>query len=175
MSRINIQYYKTEIGELILGSFDGKLCLLDFRYRKMRNKIDDRIRKGLQAEFIERDNDFLRKVCRQVDEYLRNERKEFDVPIITVGTDFQKQVWEVLGTIEYGKTISYLELAKLVGNEKAVRAVASANGANALGLIIPSHRVIESGGGLGGYAGGLPAKKRLLGIERYGCDEFLLR
>ena len=174
MGDINIQYYKTKIGELILGSFEGRLCLLDFRYRKMRDRVDNRIKNGLQAEFVEKDNAFLRKVCKQVDEYLDGKRREFDIPIVTVGTDFQKQVWEVLRNIEYGKTVSYLELAKNIKNKKAVRAVASANGANALGLIIPCHRVIESNGGLGGYAGGIPIKKKLLKLEKVNSSQILL-
>ncbi len=82
-----------------------------------------------------------------------------------VGTDFQRQVWKELMNVKYGKTASYLDLAKRIGNEKAVRAVASANGANSIGLIIPCHRIIESNGGLGGYGWGLPVKKRLLKIE----------
>ncbi len=165
MNTINIQYYKTKIGELILGSFEDKLCILDFRYRKMRNAVDNRIQNGLSAEFIEKDDDILKEAKIQIDEYLEGRRKKFEIPILMVGTDFQRQVWKELINIKYGETASYLDLAKRMGNEKAVRAVASANGANAIGLIIPCHRIIESNGGLGGYGGGLPVKKRLLKIE----------
>ncbi len=165
MNTINIQYYKTKIGELILGSFRSKLCILDFRYRKMRNTVDKRIRNGLSAEFIEKDDDILKETRKQIDEYLEGRRKKFEIPISMVGTDFQRQVWKELINIKYGETASYLDLAKRIRNEKAVRAVASANGANAIGLIIPCHRIIESNGGLGGYGGGLPVKKRLLKIE----------
>ena len=174
MGVINIQYYKTNIGELILGSFEGSLCLLDFRYRKMRKRVDRRIKNGLGAEFVERNDDILRKMREQIDEYLIGERKEFNISMIAVGTDFQKHVWEALQNIEYGKTMSYLELAKSINNEKAVRAVASANGANALGVIIPCHRVIGSGGGLGGYAGGVSVKKKLLELEREKSTQTLL-
>jgi len=162
---MNIQYYKTEIGELILGSFDNKLCILDFRYRRMRTTVDNRIKAGLNAEFVEKDDKVLKKTRKQIDEYLSGKRKEFDISILMVGTDFQKQVWQELMTVKYGETTSYLNLAKRIDNEKAVRAVASANGANSIGLIIPCHRIIESNGGLGGYGGGLPVKKRLLKIE----------
>lgn len=165
MNQINIQYYKTKIGELMLGSFEDKLCMLDFRYRKMRSTVDSRIKKGLNAEFIENDDAILKETRKQIDEYLSGKRKKFDIPVITLGTDFQKQVWEALMTIKYGETVSYLDLAQKIGNKKAVRAVASANGANAISVIIPCHRIIESNGGLGGYAGGLPTKKRLLKIE----------
>jgi len=165
MQIINIQYCKTKIGELILGSFDGKLCILDFRYRRMRSTVDKRIQKGLNSEFFEKDDEVLAETRKQIDEYLAGERKEFEIPILLVGSDFQKQVWQELINVEYGETASYLDLAKRINNEKAVRAVASANGANSIALIIPCHRIIESNGGLGGYGGGLPVKKRLLKIE----------
>ncbi len=165
MNEINIQYYKTKIGELILGSFENKLCILDFRYRKMRSSVDKRIQKGLNAEFIEKNNSVLEEARKQIDEYLEGKRKTFDIPILMVGSDFQKQVWTELMKVKYGTTASYLDLAKGINNEKAVRAVASANGANSIGLIIPCHRIIETNGGLGGYGGGLAVKKRLLKIE----------
>ena len=166
MNQINIQYYKTKIGEMILGSFEGKLCLSDFRYRRMRTTVDNRIKKGLNAEFIEHEDEILIKSKQQLEEYLAGDRKEFDVPIITVGTDFQLSVWEALMQVPYGTTSTYLQLAKNIHNPKAVRAVANANGANAIGLIIPCHRIIGSNGELVGYGGGLAVKKKLLKLER---------
>ncbi|MCD5411270.1 MAG: methylated-DNA--[protein]-cysteine S-methyltransferase [Thermodesulfovibrionales bacterium] len=166
MNQINIQYYKTKIGELILGSFDGKLCLLDFRYRKMRTTVDNRIKKGLDAEFVEQDSEFLAKIREQLNEYLNGGRKEFDIPLLMVGSDFQKSVWKALMKVPYGKTSTYLNLAKAINNEKAVRAVANANGANSIGLIIPCHRIIGSDGELAGYSGGLSVKKQLLKLEQ---------
>ena len=166
MNRIEIQYYKTKIGELILGSFEDKLCLLDFRYRRMRNTVDKRIKDGLNADFIEQENSVLKETKNQIDEYLIGNRKEFSVPILMVGSDFQKQVWQELMNVKYGETASYLDLAKNIENEKAVRAVASANGANSIGLIIPCHRIIGSNGKLVGYGGGLAVKKRLLNLEK---------
>lgn len=165
MSQINIQYYKTKIGELILGSFDNQLCMLDYRYRKMRNTVDNRIKKGLSADFAKADDSLLQNTRIQIDEYLAGDRKEFSVPLLTVGTDFQKSVWNALKKIPYGTTSTYLQLAKNIDNEKAVRAVASANGANSIALIIPCHRVIETSGKLGGYAGGISVKKKLLKFE----------
>ncbi len=170
MKSIEIQYYKTSIGELILGTFENKLCLLDFRYRKMREIVDNRIKKNFDAEFIEKDNSLLKKTRSQIDEYLSGSRQEFEIPIITVGTDFQKKVWAALLEVKYGELASYLDLAKNIENPKAVRAVAAANGANAIGLIIPCHRIIGSNGDLVGYGGGLPAKKRLLKIENDNSD-----
>ena len=166
MNQIDIQYYKTKIGELILGSFDNKLCLLDFRYRRMRSTVDNRIKKELNAEYLEQENNVLKETRKQIDEYLIGKRTEFEVPILMVGSNFQKQVWKALINVKYGEIASYLDLAKNIDNEKAVRAVASANGANSIGLIIPCHRIIGSNGELVGYGGGLPIKKRLLNLEK---------
>ena len=166
MNQINIKFHKTKIGEMILGSFDSKLCLLDFRYRRMRTTVDNRIKKGLNAEFIEQDGEILAKTRKQLDEYLAGDRKEFDISLLTVGTDFQKSVWNALIKVPYGTTSTYLQLAKDINNPKAVRAVANANGANAIGLIIPCHRIIGTSGELVGYGVGLPVKKRLLKLEK---------
>ena len=166
MNKINIQYYKTKIGELTLGSFEGKLCLLNFRYRKMRTTVDNRIKNGLKAEFVEQDDEILEKTREQLNEYISGDRREFDVPLLTVGTDFQKSVWNALMEVPYGFTSTYLQLAKNIDNEKAVRAAASANGANSISIMIPCHRIIGSNGELVGYGGGLPVKKRLLKLEQ---------
>ena len=166
MNQINIQYYKTNYGEFILGSYDDKLCMVDFRYRKMRKTVDDRIKKGLNTKFVEQDDETLQKTRVQLDEYFNMQRREFDIPILMIGTDFQKSVWDALLKVPYGTTSTYLQLAKDIGNKKAVRAVANANGANAIGIIIPCHRIIGTNGKLTGYAGGLPLKKRLLELEQ---------
>lgn len=169
MNQIHIQYHQTKIGELILGSFDDRLCLLDYRYRKMRTTVDKRIKTGLTADFVEHDDATLTAAREQLDEYLKGSRREFDIPLLMVGTDFQKAVWIALMKIPYGSTASYLELADAIGNAKAVRAVASANGANAMAIAIPCHRILESNGDLGGYGGGISIKKRLLKLEQ-GCS-----
>ena len=163
--QLEIQYYKTKIGELILGSYDSKLCLLDFRYRKMRLAVDKRLKKKLNVKFVVKDNKILKEARKQMDEYLFKERKIFDLPILLIGSDFQKQVWGALLKIKYGETASYLDIAKYIGNEKAVRAVAAANGANAMAFVIPCHRIIGSSGELVGYGGGISIKKRLLNLE----------
>ena len=166
MNKINIQYYKTQIGELILGSFNEKLCLLDFRYRKMRTTVDNRIKNGLKTEFAEQDDKILDKTRKQLDDYLNGDRQKFDIPLLMVGTDFQKSVWNALMKVPYGATSTYLQVAKDINNTKAVRAVANANGANSIGIIIPCHRIIGTNGELVGYGGGLPVKKRLLKLEQ---------
>lgn len=165
MNTINISFHKTKIGELVVGSFEGKICLLDFAHRKMRKTVDDRIKKLLQAEFVEKEDEEIVKAKKQIDQYLQGERTGFDFEILLVGSYFQKQVWTALQKIPYGQTISYQTLANEIENPKAVRAVANANGANALALVVPCHRVVESSGGLGGYGGGISVKKNLLKIE----------
>ncbi|MBN2788702.1 MAG: methylated-DNA--[protein]-cysteine S-methyltransferase [Candidatus Delongbacteria bacterium] len=164
-NKIQIKYYKTPVGELILGSFDDKLCLADWRYRKMRSSIDKRIKSGLDADYVEGSSDVIEKTISQLEEYFSKERKEFDIPLLFVGTDFQRSVWDALIQVPYGKTDTYLGLSKKIGNVKAIRAVAGANGANAISIIVPCHRIIGSNGNLVGYAGGLNAKKKLLELE----------
>ena len=101
----------------------------------------------------------------QMAEYLAGERHDFDLPLAPDGTDFQRRVWQALCDIPYGVTRSYADLAAATGNPRAVRAVGQANSRNPIGIVIPCHRVIAADGGLGGYAGGLPRKRRLLVLE----------
>ena len=101
----------------------------------------------------------------QLQEYFKGTRDSFSLNLKPNGTDFQKRVWDALQDIPYGKTVSYLELSKTLGDVKAIRAVAAANGKNPLWIVIPCHRVIGSDGSLTGYAGGLHRKKWLLDHE----------
>jgi methylated-DNA-[protein]-cysteine S-methyltransferase len=101
----------------------------------------------------------------QLCDYFKRERENFSLKLNPQGTEFQKKVWEELQTIPFGKTISYLELSKQLGDVKAIRAVANANGKNPLWIIVPCHRVIGSNGSLTGYAGGLNRKQWLLEHE----------
>ena len=109
--------------------------------------------------------DVLIDAAYQINEYFEGKRQNFDLLLNPEGTEFQKKVWSKLSEIPYGKTVSYLELTKRLGDVKAIRAVASANGKNPLWIIIPCHRVIGSDGSLTGYAGGLHRKKWLLNHE----------
>lgn len=109
--------------------------------------------------------EILQDAVYQLQEYFEGKRTSFDLTLNPQGTEFQKRVWEALLQIPYGKTISYLELSKKLGDIKAIRAVASANGKNPLWIVIPCHRVIGSNGDLTGYAGGLHRKKWLLEHE----------
>lgn len=165
MNTIRIKTLKTSLGELLLGEYESKLCLFDWKYRQMRDRIDRRIQTGLNALYAEGDCPLFSVLERQIDEYLLKKREIFDIPLLTLGSDFQKSVWEKLMTIPYGQTESYLGLSNLMNNPKAIRAIASANGANAISIIIPCHRIIGSNGSLGGYAGGLSVKQKLLNLE----------
>lgn len=165
MNTIYITYYKSPVWEIILGSFEWKLCLADWRYRKMRTTIDKRIQTKLNAIYEEESSSVIKKAIQQLEEYFSGKRKNFDIPLLLVWTEFQKSVWHSLQKIPYGKTFSYLILSQILWNPKAVRAVATANGANALSIIIPCHRIIGSDGSLVWYAWGLPAKKKLLDME----------
>ncbi|WP_029034348.1 methylated-DNA--[protein]-cysteine S-methyltransferase [Salinimicrobium terrae] len=108
----------------------------------------------------------LQEAIEQLQQYFSGERKEFDLKLNPQGTEFQKRVWQALQNIPYGKTVSYMDLAKNLGDPLAIRAVAAANGKNPLWIIIPCHRVIGSNGNLTGYAGGLWRKKWLLDHEQ---------
>ncbi len=107
----------------------------------------------------------LKSAVKEINEYFEGNRKKFTFIMNPKGTDFQKKVWKALLEIPYGKTMSYLELSKQLGDVKAIRAVASANGKNPLWIVVPCHRVIGSDGSLTGYAGGLWRKKWLIEHE----------
>jgi methylated-DNA-[protein]-cysteine S-methyltransferase len=107
----------------------------------------------------------LKRTCRQLSEYFNGSRKQFDLPLAAIGTEFQKSVWQGLSQIPFGQSTSYLELANRIDNPKAVRAVGAANGKNPISIIVPCHRVIGKSGQLTGYAGGLERKRWLLTHE----------
>ena len=157
---------------MILGSFDGKLCLCDWADGKRRATTDQRLQRILNADYVEGSSDVIEKAQQQLNEYFLNLRREFDIPLLFVGTDFQKKVWNELLKIPYGNTISYGELAQRIGKPNSVRAVANANAVNAISIIAPCHRVIGRDGSLTGYGGGLERKKFLLELEKnsYLCN-----
>jgi methylated-DNA-[protein]-cysteine S-methyltransferase len=165
MNCISIQYYKSPFGELLLGAYQDELCLCDWRYRKMRSTIDHRICKGLNSEYKIEENETIRETIKQLNEYFSKQRTEFDIPIRLVGSPFQVKVWTALMNIPYGDTETYLGLAQRIDHPDAIRAVATANGANSISLIVPCHRVIGSQGEMTGYAGGIQTKKKLLELE----------
>lgn len=165
LNTIHLQLYHSPCGDLMLGSFEDKLCLCDWVTRKHKEAVSQRLQRILQAEYEERSSDITLKASSQLDEYFRKQRTDFNLPLLFTGSVFQKKVWNKLLEIPYGKTVSYRELACLLDIPNAVRAVANANGANAISIFVPCHRVIGSNHTLTGYAGGLEAKKMLLALE----------
>ena len=163
--KILTQTYLSPCGPLLLGSFQDELCLCNWLNEKHPGRVDKRLQAGLHARYAPQASDITQEVVRQLDEYFTGQRKSFDMPLLFVGSDFQKSVWQMLLEIPYGQTISYGEMARRIGMPKAVRAVANANGANAISIFAPCHRVIGSDRSLTGYGGGLEAKKFLLELE----------
>ena len=142
---------KTPLGYTkIVGDDDG---IVSVTVLNSEEKVTDIIPESLEDCVI------------QLNEYFKGERKIFDLKLNPEGSSFQKKVWKLLEEIPYSKTISYLELSKQLGDVKAIRAVANANGKNPIWIIIPCHRVIGSDGSLTGYAGGLLRKQWLLELE----------
>ncbi|XZF14740.1 methylated-DNA--[protein]-cysteine S-methyltransferase [Chitinophagaceae bacterium MMS25-I14] len=173
--KLIVKYLKKPVGMMRTTATDEGICLFDFQYRKATDGILSRIQKGLSVDFEEGEHPHIDLLEKQVQEYFAGTRREFDLPLHMVGTDFQKQVWNGLLQIPYGTTRSYKKQSIFLGNEKAIRAVAHANGENGIAIIIPCHRVIGENGSLVGYGGGLPNKKWLLEHERkhLGLDQQL--
>ncbi|WP_291585056.1 methylated-DNA--[protein]-cysteine S-methyltransferase [Bacteroides sp.] len=165
METIQIQYYQSICGKLILGSFEEKLCMCDWMNEERRAIIDKRLQNTLHAKYEIGNSEIITEAMAQLDEYFSRKRTTFDIPLAFIGTDFQKAVWNELLNIPYRTTISYTKLSQRLNNPKAIRAVAAANGANPISIFVPCHRVIGSNHKLTGYGGGLAAKKILLELE----------
>lgn len=156
----------TPLGPMVAAASDRHLLLLEFADRRMLPTQFQRLQRALGCMFVPGDSPVFDRLRIQLDEYFAGRRAAFDIPLETPGTDFQRGVWDALGTIPAGETRSYADVARLVGRPTAVRAVARANGDNRLAILIPCHRVVGSDGSLTGYGGGLWRKKRLLELER---------
>lgn len=161
--------YAAPCGTLMLGSLGDRLCLCNWQSGKPDDGIRRRLQRLLDAEFRPGSSDMCEIAARWLDRYFGGYRPMADVPLLMVGTEFQQRVWHTLQRIPYGETVSYGELARMAGMPRAVRALANANGANALSVFVPCHRVIGSDGSLTGYGGGLDVKLALLRLEK-GCE-----
>jgi AraC family transcriptional regulator, regulatory protein of adaptative response / methylated-DNA-[protein]-cysteine methyltransferase len=157
---------ESPLGELIAGATEEGVCLLEFNDRKRAVTESKDLVKILKQPIEEGENQHLKILRDQLDEYFNGSRKEFTVPLVTPGTEFQQRVWKELLEIPYGSTRSYQEQANALKSPDSVRAVANANGTNRISIVIPCHRVIGSDGRLTGYGGGLKRKKWLLDHER---------
>jgi AraC family transcriptional regulator, regulatory protein of adaptative response / methylated-DNA-[protein]-cysteine methyltransferase len=157
---------ETPLGELIAGATDEGVCLLEFTDKKRASRECNDLVRLLKQPLESGENKHLTSLIKQLEEYFTGSRKDFSIPLVTPGTDFQNEVWTGLQKIPYGDTRSYQEQAKALNRPDSVRAVANANGMNRISIIIPCHRVIGSNGKLTGYGGGLKRKKWLLDHER---------
>ena len=165
MTAVNVQYYLSPCGELLLASVGDELCLCDWKAQPCAERNMRRLERLLGAQFREQSSPVLERTKIELDEYFAGRRTSFDIPLRPVGTPFQMSVWKALQEIPFGETRTYLEIARKVDNIKGVRAVAQAIGSNGISILIPCHRVIGSGRSLTGFAGGLAAKRTLLRIE----------
>lgn len=155
----------TPLGPMLACSVKEGICFLEFTDRRGLETQIKTLQKRFQAAIVTSSNAHIEKLKTQLDEYFEGKRQKFDIPLSVPGSDFQMRVWNALRDIPYGETRSYLQQAIALGDKRAVRAVARANGENRIAIIIPCHRVIGSNGNLTGYAGGLERKKFLLDLE----------
>jgi len=162
---VHVTCFESPIGTLTLASTSKGLAYLGLPRANGRG-LAGWLKRFAPAARTREDAAPNRAVIEQVLEFLRGERTQFDLELDLFGTPFQKRVYRALRKIPYGATRSYAEIAEAIDQAKAVRAVGSANGANPIALVVPCHRVIASGGKLGGYGGGLGLKARLLAMER---------
>jgi len=162
---INIVRFSTKLGPMFACATQQGLCLLEFTDRRMLETEFQDLCRRLNAVILPGKNKYLDQVEIEVTEYFQGIRSAFTLPLVTPGTEFQQSVWKLLMQIPYGTTRSYQQLSQKLGNIKAVRAVAGANGHNRISLIIPCHRVIGSDGSLTGYGGGLQRKQWLIDFE----------
>ncbi|MDY5968722.1 MAG: methylated-DNA--[protein]-cysteine S-methyltransferase [Bacteroidales bacterium] len=166
METIIVTHFASPCGELVLGVTDGRLCLCDWNNEERRISTEARLLRSLHARCEAGSSETLRKAQAELEEYFAKTRRVFTIPLTFPGTAFQCRVWEALTKIPYGETVSYGEMARLIGQPSAVRAVANAVAANPMSIIVPCHRVVGSDNSLTGYAGGLEAKQFLLNLER---------
>lgn len=162
---INYQYYTSPCGKLVLYSFNGRLCMCNWEDSHDQSSASLALRRELKADFEQKPTAVILEARRQLTAYFRRKSETLKVPLLLVGTEFQKRVWKSLTKIPYGKTITYGDLARELGAPTATRAVAKACSENILSLFLPCHRVVGKNGQLQGYSGGLDVKRFLLDLE----------
>jgi O-6-methylguanine DNA methyltransferase len=159
-----VREIETPVGPMTIGATDSAVVLADFTRRAMMPAQLAAVRRRI-GPTVDGPSPLLDRLETQLGEYFAGRRRAFDLPLDAPGSAFQERVWSELRRIPYGETISYRDLAVRVGVPAGSRAVGRANGSNRIAVIIPCHRVVASGGGLGGYGGGLDAKRWLLELE----------
>lgn len=165
-TRIHLARLVTPLGAMLAAATDRGLCLLEFADRRMLATQLRRIAARTNAVPVPSRNAAIDTIERELDAYFDRRLRAFGVPLDLQGSEFQRCVWDMLRAIPYGETRSYAQQAAAIGRPSAVRAVARANGDNAVAIVVPCHRVVGSDGELTGYGGGLWRKRRLLAIER---------
>jgi O-6-methylguanine DNA methyltransferase len=164
-TEVTLRPVATPIGPMLAGATADAIVLCDFADRAMIDAQVASVRRRI-GPTREGTSPLLDRLETELGEYFAGTRRDFDLPIDMPGSAFQERVWDELRRIPYGETISYRELAERVDAGAGYRAVGRANGSNRVAIVVPCHRVIAAGGGLGGYGGGLPAKRRLLDLEQ---------
>jgi len=166
LATVFLKRITTPLGPMLAGASGSKLCFLEFADRRMLERQLKTLASRLRCRFLPGDAPVLDVLSEQLDAYFAGSLQQFSVPLDAPGTDFQTAVWDRLLEIPHGETRSYADIAAALGRPTAVRAVARANGANRIAIVIPCHRVIGKDGSLTGYAGSLWRKQRLLELER---------
>ena len=162
---ISIVTWNSPIGALVLGAVDAGVCLLEFADERRVERQAGALHRWFGGPVVRESHRHLEALQSQLEEYFQRQRQEFTVPLVLRGTPFELATWSALRNIGYGTTVSYADIARSIDNPGAVRAVGSANGRNRIAIVVPCHRVVNTGGTLGGYGGGLWRKKRLLELE----------
>jgi AraC family transcriptional regulator, regulatory protein of adaptative response / methylated-DNA-[protein]-cysteine methyltransferase len=165
-----LSWLPSPLGPLLAGATSAGICLLEFSDEQRLHAQFATLRKRFGVPLVPGSSAHLRTLKQELASYFEGALQTFSVPLVYSGTAFQERVWKQLLTIPFGTTCSYEDIAIAVGSPKAVRAVGSANGLNPIAIVIPCHRVVNKGGALGGYGGGLRRKQFLLELE--GCRTF---
>jgi AraC family transcriptional regulator of adaptative response/methylated-DNA-[protein]-cysteine methyltransferase len=165
---VYLAWLRSPLGPLVAGATSEGVCLLEFSDRRMLETQLASVRSRFPGPVVPGSNSHLSLLERELAAYFEGALRRFTVPLRFPGSPFQVRVWEQLLAIPYGETRSYEQIALALGDAGAVRAVGRANGQNRIAIVIPCHRVINKGGGLGGYGGGLRRKEFLLALERSG-------
>jgi len=161
-------WLRTPLGPMIAAATSRGVCLLEFTDRRKLETQLETLGRRLKLPLVPGDHPLLDRLKSELAEYFAGERRSFEVPLHVSGSPFQERVWQELLKIPYGQTCSYQDVARKTGSPDAVRAVGTANGMNRIAIVIPCHRVVNKGGQLGGYGGGLWRKHALLHLERTG-------
>jgi AraC family transcriptional regulator, regulatory protein of adaptative response / methylated-DNA-[protein]-cysteine methyltransferase len=161
-----VTWIETPLGPMVAAATDEGICLLEYTDpARLRAQIPQ-LRRRIAPRIVSGDHAHLAALREQLGGYFAGTLKQFSVPMVAPGTPFEESVWQALLRIPYGQTRSYLEIARELGSPEGQRAVGRANGLNRIAIVIPCHRVVNHGGGLGGYGGGIWRKERLLDLER---------